>query len=49
METAASVPEEAEPLVGTPIEDHVDTPAPVESIQVISFQSRLLMIFYFFK
>ena len=34
-ETIARVPKEAEPLLEAPVEENVDTPAPVESIQVI--------------
>ena len=44
-ETIARVPKEADPLLEAPVEENVDTPAPVESIQVMLFQSRLLMQF----
>jgi hypothetical protein len=42
-ETTAPVPEVTEPLLETPVEENVGTPAPVESIQVMLFQSKLLM------
>ena len=44
-ETITRVPKEAEPLLETLVEENVDTPAPVESIQVMLFQSRPLMQF----
>ena len=42
-EAAAPVSEDAEPLLEKPVEENVDTPAPVESILVMVFQSKLLM------
>ena len=37
---------EVEPLVETSVEENVVTPEPVESIQVMIFHSRLLIIFF---